>query len=500
MNIMDTMIATIGLGWVRCLMCVGAVALFVYGTAQVFWGYKRRVFFRILPGLLAGLLISAATGLLILMDGTRGDVIRSLMEATHGGIFDVAAELVKAAVTNSKAFGQGLDIASGILNAVGATGITDIVDTVKTMIIIGALFSIICAVVSAAREKIGVALEIFAYGYTLVAVLCLSAGQPSLLSAVLAIVVGALLGVLGYRISRMWIIITTSLVGGSIALCSRVSLTSLVMKIPDFTIANDALPKTLGQYYMWTFIGSLLGILMWGAVWAIAVGSLQRALSHPISRTKIIITIGLYLILLVISTVMRASLVSGILAIVALIICGIYTQLKTTSTPSDRAAAWPAAASADPVLRVLGHPISRMQMVIVAGICAVLTCLPTSLLEGISTEMTRYIGWIVLILRMILEMVFLTVVSIYAQQKAMAAPAGKTAAQPAAVTADSAAALDKAAPSPARPKAARAAKETPPAGGQNFCAKCGKPLEPGVKFCGKCGHPTRSGGNAEKPV
>ena len=270
----------------------------------------------------------------------------------------------------------------------GATGITDIVDTVKTMIIIGVLFSIICAVVSAAREKVGVALEIFAYGYTLVAVLCLSAGQPSLLSAVLAIVVGALLGVLGYRISRMWIIITTGLVGGSIA-----SFGGHV--IPR--IAASALPEVLGESPILILCG-----LMSCAVFAIAVGAFQRALGYQIPRMWLIITI---------------SLVGG--------------------------------------LSLLFMPTVVALLLIIAGI--------------------------------------------YAQLKATAVPADKTAAQPAAVTADSAAALDKAAPSPARPKAARAAKETPPAGGQNFCAKCGKPLEPGVKFCGKCGHPTRSGEGAAKP-
>lgn len=150
-------------------------------------------------------------------------MIRFLMEATHSDIFKVMAELIKAAVTDSQAFGQGINVASDImevmdkLGIMDATGISSIVSTVKTMVIIGVLFSVICAVVSAALEKPGVALELFAYGYTLAAVLCLSAEQSSLLSAVLAIVVGALLGALGYRISRMWIIITTSLVDGLVA-------------------------------------------------------------------------------------------------------------------------------------------------------------------------------------------------------------------------------------------------------------------------------------------
>lgn len=494
---MDGIVDKIGATGLLVLLAALCVVLFVYGIAQAFWGYKWRVFFRILPGLWSGLLISAATGFLILMDGTRGDVIRFLMDATHGDMLKVVAELIKAAVTNSKTFGQGLNIASGILNAVGATDITDILDTVKTMIIIGVLFSVICAVVSAAREKIGVALEFFAYGYTPVA-LYFAMKESTLLGAVLAIIVGALLGALGYRISRMWIIITTGLIGGLIALYSFVYLLSLANRI-----ARNALPGALGQYYMWIFIGNLLVRLMGGAVWAIAVGSLQRALGHQIPRTRIIITIGLYLILPVISNVMRASSVStflGILPIIALIICGIYAQLKTTAISTEKTAAQPAAVPADPVLRVLGHQISRMRITIVAGICGVLTCVPISLSEGISTEMALYIVGIETVLRMILQMVFLTVVSIYAQQKAMAAPAGKTAAPSAAVTADSAASLDKAAPSPAHPKVARAVKGTSSAGGQKFCSKCGKPLDPNAKFCGKCGQPIRSEKDTAKPV
>lgn len=398
---MDGIVEKIGVPGLWILFVALCVVLFVYGIAQTFWGYKRRVFFRILPGLFAGLLISVATGFLILMHGRRGGVIRSLMDVTHGGILDFVAEIVKAAVTDNKAFGQGLDIASDFLNTVGATDITDVVDTVKTMVIVGVLFSIVCAVVNAAREKIGVALELFAYGYALVAVLCLSAEQSSLLSVVLAIVVGALLGALGYRISRMWIIITTSLVG------------ELILYL---------IFRTVG-------IG-----LMGMAVLVIVVGARLGALGHRMSRTRIIIISSI----IISSNIIMASL------------------------------------RAMPV--------------------------PVPYIGTITQILLSLLGILLAILQVILQVILPIIVGIDVQLKATAIPADKTATQPVAVTAGSAAPSEQAASSPAQSKAARTAKGTSPAGGQSFCAKCGKPLEPGVKFCGKCGQPTRSEEDTAKPV
>lgn len=133
-------------------MLLAGILLFAIGIASAFWGYKLRALFRFIPGLWAGALIGGATGFALTM-GPIGAVIGAV------------------------------------------------------------LFGIICAVISSASEKTGVFLEFFSYGYA--PVLAFVAVSGSIFVAIIpAAIAGAITGMLGRFVSRMWIIVTTSLVGG----------------------------------------------------------------------------------------------------------------------------------------------------------------------------------------------------------------------------------------------------------------------------------------------
>lgn len=174
------------------------LALFV---VQAFWGYKLRHFFRLFPGFLAGLLISFTTGYLMFMDGTRGDLTRLLMNLGGGDLLSKAISdgdilgLLKLLATDETA----RDILMKILP-----------DSAKAFMAFGVLVCIACTIACAALEKPGVFLELFSYGYTVTASIC-TAKESTLLGAILGIAVGALLGMLGYKISRGWIIVVPNL-------------------------------------------------------------------------------------------------------------------------------------------------------------------------------------------------------------------------------------------------------------------------------------------------
>ena len=176
--------------------------LLAYFVVQAFWGYKLRHFFRIFPGLLAGLLISFTTGYLMFMDGARGDLTRFLMDLGGGRLLSDAIsdgnifKLLRLLATNDTA----RDLLMKILP-----------DSAKIFMAFSVLVCIACTVVCAALEKPGVFLELFAYGYTITASIFVANGS-TLLGAILGIAVGALLGALGYRISRGWIIVAPNLI------------------------------------------------------------------------------------------------------------------------------------------------------------------------------------------------------------------------------------------------------------------------------------------------
>ncbi|MDE6259731.1 MAG: zinc-ribbon domain-containing protein [Oscillospiraceae bacterium] len=309
------------------------ILLIAHGLVGTFCGYKGQAIFRILPGFFSGLLISAATGFLILMDGTKGPVIRFFIKRANGNVISFLLQ----ALTDG-------DVIWGVLgvNSNHKSALEILIDQAPAKAIAVFLFCVVCAIVCAALEKPGVFLELFAYGYTLVALFVAFKGS-SAAGAILGIGVGVILGVLGYKISRMWIIITTSFVGGVV-------------------------------------------------------------LTSPLWR----------------------------------ICSGIFASIGVS----------------DSYLPLIWISMALPLMII--GICK--------------------------------------------QRKETAIPAGKRAAQPTAVPAGPAAPLKQAAPSPAQPQTAPAAKGTSPTGEQKFCVKCGSPLDPSAKFCGKCGHPARGGEDAEKPV
>lgn len=146
------------------------ILLLPIGIAAAFWGYKLRVLFRFLPGLWAGLLVGGASGYFL---------------SFHLG---------------------------------GA--------------VFGALLcGLIGAVISSAKEKAGVFLEFFAYGYAPILflttpVVAASIGENVstggnvsigilIPTFIFAVAVGALLGWLAARFAaRVWIIISTGLLGG----------------------------------------------------------------------------------------------------------------------------------------------------------------------------------------------------------------------------------------------------------------------------------------------
>lgn len=183
-------------------MKIAALLVCLYVIGQAFWSYRLRHFFRIFPGLLAGLLISFTTGFLIFMNGTRGSVVRFLAEFAGG---DRLAGMISRG-----------DILDALQLLIKNETVRDLLlkvlpDSVKAAAAIGVLLCIICAVVCAVWEKPGVFLELFAYGYAVLAT-SIAATESSLLGAVLGIAVGALLGVLGCYISRGWIIVAPNLV------------------------------------------------------------------------------------------------------------------------------------------------------------------------------------------------------------------------------------------------------------------------------------------------
>lgn len=178
--------------------------LIAHGLVGTFCGYKGQAIFRILPGFFSGLLISVTTGFLILMDGTMGPVIRFFIKRANGNVI----EFLFQALTDGDVIWRVLGINSNYKSALGI-----LIDQAPDKAIAVFLFCVVCAIICAALEKPGVFLELFAYGYTLVALFAAFKGS-SAMAAILGIGAGVLLGVLGYRISRMWIIITTSFVGG----------------------------------------------------------------------------------------------------------------------------------------------------------------------------------------------------------------------------------------------------------------------------------------------
>lgn len=136
------------------------------------------------------------------MDGTMGDVARFLMRSElgrrlgvmidGGNLFGALRELMKNEAAR--------DLLLRVLP-----------DSVKTFAVISALVCIACAVVSAVWEKPGVFLELFAYGYTLTSGI-LASMESALWGGVLGVVAGALLGALGCKISRSWIIVVPNVV------------------------------------------------------------------------------------------------------------------------------------------------------------------------------------------------------------------------------------------------------------------------------------------------
>lgn len=182
--------------------------LFVIIIAQAFRGYRLRYFFRIFPGFLSGVLISFTTGYLMFMDSLTGKVAG--VAASFGGdklLADMISngnilELLQDLVTNERL----RNILMKILP-----------DSAKVFMVFAVLICIACTIVCAALEKPGVALELFAYGYTLVASMFTANGSV-LLGAILGIAAGVLLGMLGYRISRGWIIVAPNLVNFLIVL------------------------------------------------------------------------------------------------------------------------------------------------------------------------------------------------------------------------------------------------------------------------------------------
>lgn len=187
-------------------MAIIILLIYAFAIGLVFWGYKLRHFFRLFFGLWAGLLISFTTGVLMFMDGTRGDLTRLVMNLGGGKLLSKAISdgdlfgLLRLLLTNDTA----RDILMKILP-----------DSAKAFMVFAVLFCIASTIVCAVWEKPGVCLELFAYGYTVTASICMSNGS-TLMGAILGIAVGALLGMLGYKISRIWIIISTSLLGGII--------------------------------------------------------------------------------------------------------------------------------------------------------------------------------------------------------------------------------------------------------------------------------------------
>jgi len=175
---------------------------FAFAIVQAFRGYRLRYFFRIFPGVLAGVLISFTTGFLLFMDGTRGDVVRAAASLSGNNLL-------------ADAIGNG-DILGLLRELVSHETTREILmellpDSAKVYMVFAVLLCIASVIVCAALEKPGVFLEFFAYGYTIVASI-FAAGDSALLGALLGIVVGVLLGMLGYKISRGWIIVAPNLV------------------------------------------------------------------------------------------------------------------------------------------------------------------------------------------------------------------------------------------------------------------------------------------------
>lgn len=135
------------------------------------------------------------------MDGTRGDLTRLLMNLGGGNLLSKAISngdilgLLKLLATDETA----RDILMKILP-----------DSAKAFMVFGVLVCIACTIACAALEKPGVFLELFAYGYTLIAG-PFAAKESALMGAILGIAAGALLGALGYKISRGWIIVVPNL-------------------------------------------------------------------------------------------------------------------------------------------------------------------------------------------------------------------------------------------------------------------------------------------------
>ena len=177
------------------------VLLFAFVIGQAFWSYKLRCFFRIFPGLFAGLLVSFTTGCLLFMDGFRGDAVRFLARLTGG-------EYLAKMISNGDMLGAFQLIMED--EGVRELLLKILPNSVKLFAVVSVLLCIACAVVSAVWEKPGVFLEFFAYGYTLLAGI-FTLMESTLLGAVLGIAVGVLLGVLGYKISRGWIIVAPNL-------------------------------------------------------------------------------------------------------------------------------------------------------------------------------------------------------------------------------------------------------------------------------------------------
>ena len=175
---------------------------FAFVIGQAFWSYKLRRFFRIFPGLFAGLLISFTTGCLLFMDGFRGDAVRLLTRIAGG-----------ERLANMISSGDTLGVLRLIMENEDARNflLKILPDSAKHFAVVSVLICIVCAVVNAVWEKPGVFLEFFAYGYTLVAGI-FTAMESTLLGALLGIAVGVLLGALGYKISRGWIIVSPNLV------------------------------------------------------------------------------------------------------------------------------------------------------------------------------------------------------------------------------------------------------------------------------------------------
>lgn len=219
------------------------VLFFAFVIGQAFWGYKLRRFFRIFPGLFAGLLVSFTTGYLLFMDGTRGDVVRGVTGFIGG---ERLADMISS--------GDMLGVLQLCMKEEGVRDLLmKVFPEVKAFIIISILVCIACAVVSAVWEKPGVFLELFAYGYTLVAGIFTSM-ESTLLGAVLGIAAGALLGALGYKISRGWIIVAPNLVDAFVLL----SLIPLFVSSGGNGGGNGA--------------GGLLGLLLLAVLIAIPIG------------------------------------------------------------------------------------------------------------------------------------------------------------------------------------------------------------------------------------